>query len=162
VAAAGGLAGSLVVAPGRADAEFRLEVPLAELTLDEPELRGRLGAGFESEPSPEDVRATRERMLGEAVLDARRHPVASVSGRLRDGALAGPILELSVTLRGVSRRLEAAPRVESAGRGVEVSGELALRQTDFGITPFSALMGALTVRDEVTVRYRLRLVAVPD
>jgi hypothetical protein len=43
------------------------------------------------------------------------------------------------------------------------AGELRLRQSDFGITPFSVLGGALTVEDELRVRYRLlaRRVAGP-
>ena len=34
-----------------------------------------------------------------------------------------------------------------------MSGELALRQTDFGITPLSVAGGAIQVQDEVKLRF---------
>ena len=34
------------------------------------------------------------------------------------------------------------------------SGELPIKQTDLGLTPFSALLGALAVQDELRVRFR--------
>ncbi|MGH8275601.1 MAG: YceI family protein, partial [Steroidobacteraceae bacterium] len=36
-----------------------------------------------------------------------------------------------------------------------VSGEGPLRQSDLGLTPFTALMGALAVQDEMRVRFRI-------
>jgi len=45
--------------------------------------------------------------------------------------------------------------VESAPGRVLVSGDFRLRQSDFGITPYSVMRGALAVQDELTVRYRL-------
>ena len=38
---------------------------------------------------------------------------------------------------------------------VEASGEFPLRQTDLGLTPFSALLGALQVVDEMKIRFRI-------
>ena len=35
------------------------------------------------------------------------------------------------------------------------SGEVAIKQTELGLTPFSALLGALQVQDEMRVRIRL-------
>jgi hypothetical protein len=36
-----------------------------------------------------------------------------------------------------------------------VSGELPIKQTDLGLTPFSAMLGALQVQDELRVRFRI-------
>jgi len=33
------------------------------------------------------------------------------------------------------------------------SGELPLKQTDLGLTPFTAMLGALAVQDEMKVRF---------
>jgi hypothetical protein len=41
-----------------------------------------------------------------------------------------------------------------------VGGELSILQSDFGITPFSALGGTLQVGDELKLRYRIEAVAV--
>jgi hypothetical protein len=36
-----------------------------------------------------------------------------------------------------------------------VSGELPIKQSDLGLTPFSAMLGALQVQDEMRVRFRI-------
>jgi hypothetical protein len=38
---------------------------------------------------------------------------------------------------------------------MRVSGRLAFEQTDFGITPYSLLGGAIAVRNEVDLRFRI-------
>ena len=96
-------------------------------------------------------------MLGDGVLDAERFPDLTLVGRVDTGPPARPQLQMRVTLRGVERPLRAPANLEQSSRGYWVRGELTLRQTDFGITPFSALGGALTVEDVVDVRFRLLL-----
>ena len=44
---------------------------------------------------------------------------------------------------------------------VVVSGELPIKQTDLGLTPFSAMLGALQVQDEIRVKFQLSARAVP-
>jgi hypothetical protein len=39
--------------------------------------------------------------------------------------------------------------------GITASGELTLKQSDFGITPFSVLGGALAVQDQLELRFEL-------
>jgi len=46
-------------------------------------------------------------------------------------------------------------RYSLAAGTITVSGETPLRQSDIGLTPFSALLGALQVQDEMRVRFRL-------
>ena len=59
-----------------------------------------------------------------------------------------------LTLRGASRPVTFAGALDSRGR---VTGTLTLRQSDWGIAPYRALMGALKVRDEIEVRVDLGL-----
>jgi hypothetical protein len=44
---------------------------------------------------------------------------------------------------------------ESQDGQIVVSGEFPLKQSDLGLTPFSALLGALQVVDEMKVRFRV-------
>jgi len=44
---------------------------------------------------------------------------------------------------------------EQHGDTIIASGELALRQSELGITPYSAMLGALQVQDEMRVQFRL-------
>ena len=131
---------------GRAD----LYVPLERLTVDEPALREE--AGFDTKPSEADIAGTRGNML-DKVLETDRFPFARirVSGA---GAGAGTIV-VAITLHGTTRMLEVPVQVDHRGDEIDVSGHLALDQTDFGITPFSILGGAVQVRDRMELRFRI-------
>ena len=65
------------------------------------------------------------------------------------------VLEVAVTLHGVTRALQVPARFESAGEELGVSGRFSLNQSDFGITPFSILGGAIQVQDRVDLRFRI-------
>ena len=127
---------------GRADVAFRVD----QLTVDEPQLLR--DAGIATSPSPEAVEGTRANMLG-PVLDAQRYPVVTLHAEpAADGRL-----RVAVTLHGVARRLElpAAVRVDAAQ--MTASGTARLKQTDFGIVPFSVGAGLLAVQDELEVNF---------
>jgi polyisoprenoid-binding protein YceI len=138
------LAGYAAPSLGHADLAFRLD----EMTVDEPHLLR--DAGIATQPSPEAVAGTRSNMLG-PVLDAQRYPVVSLHVE-RPGDSG---LQVAVTLHGVTRRLDlpAAVRVDAAT--VVADGTARLKQTDFGIAPFSVGAGLLAVGDELEVRYRI-------
>lgn len=138
------LAGYAAPGLGRADLAFRLD----ELTVDEPHLLR--DAGIATQPSPEAVAGTRSNMLG-PVLDAQRYPVVNLHvERPGDGEL-----HVAVTLHGVTRRLDLPAVVQVDAATIVADGTARLKQTDFGITPFSVGAGLLAVGDELEVRYRI-------
>jgi polyisoprenoid-binding protein YceI len=140
------LAGQAAPGLGRADLSFRVD----QLTVDEPQLLR--DAGIDTRPSPQAVEGTRNNMLG-PVLDAQRYPVVTLHAeRLVDGN--GP-LRVAVTLHGVTRWLELPAAVQVDAHQVTAQGTARLKQTDFGITPFSVGGGLLAVDDELVVRYHI-------
>jgi polyisoprenoid-binding protein YceI len=66
----------------------------------------------------------------------------------------GGAIEGTLILNGVTRpvRLE----VSSPGDG-RYRGSTTIKQTDFGITPYSGFFGALKLRDEVTVEFEVTI-----
>jgi hypothetical protein len=142
VVASHALTGYAAPAMGRADVSFRLD----ELTVDEPPLLR--DAGIATSPSPEAVEGTRRNMLG-PVLDAQRYPVVTLHAELpADGRL-----RVAVTLHGTTRQLDLPAAVRVDEKQVTASGTAHLKQTDFGITPFSVGAGLLAVQDELEVRF---------
>jgi hypothetical protein len=87
----------------------------------------------------------------------RRLPVVFRSTAVRpEGGAARFVAEGELTIAG--RTEVVAVRLElTADRGVRAAARLA--QTRWGIRPFSALMGAIKVRDEVDVTIEARLPA---
>ncbi|TFW34843.1 YceI family protein [Massilia horti] len=129
---------------GRADVVFRAD----QLTVDEPELHREAGLG--TQPSPQAIEGTRANMLAH-VLDADRYPEIRLHAE-RTGA--GP-LRVAITLHGVTRWIELPATVHVDPAMVTASGSTRLKQTDFGITPFSVGAGLLSVRDEIEVDFKI-------
>ena len=123
------------------------------IIVDDPAARARAGTGFASEPDADAIAGTRRNMLGEKVLDAVSWPEVKVSARVADLAAAETAAQLYLNVRGVSRFFEVPVTSISGDGEFSVAGSLKLRQSDFGITPFAALGGALRVRDEIEVDF---------
>ena len=96
-----------------------------------------------------DRRSIREnivaKVLGTQAIAFRSERIDAGPGEL---AVAG-----SLSLHGRSRPVSFS-LAHDDGR---LTGGLILRQSDWGITPYRALMGALKVRDEVELRIAVRL-----
>ena len=138
------LAGHVLPAAGSADISFRVD----EMTVDEPQLLR--DAGIDKQPSPQAVEGTRTNMLG-PVLEAQRYPLVTLHAQQQaDGRL-----RVAVTLHGTTRWLALPATVRVDAQQVSASGTARLKQTDFGITPFSVGGGLLSVQDELEVRYEI-------
>ena len=109
----------------------------------------------------EDDLATVERQVqGPEVLDAARYPVIrytagrlSVSERGRQ-RLSGHI-EGELSLHGHTRGLEVPVTAQWNGQRLRATGEVAFRQSDFGIEPYSRFLGTVGVDDRVTVEFAI-------
>lgn len=88
-----------------------------------------------------------EKTMAEEVLELRRFPEASFAGRAT-AAGAGFVLTGELTLHGKTRPLTVTTRAVD-GRQV---AELALHQPDYGIKPYSAMLGTLKIRPELKLR----------
>jgi hypothetical protein len=151
----GDLQGRLDLADPLVGSRLALSFASAAMELDNPELRAEQGAGFESPLRPADIAATRRNLLGPALLDAAHHPRVQVRGQVLGGQPPSLNMQLTFQVRGHSSRLRLPLQVELDDGLLWAEGELELLQTDLGLTPFSLLMGALTVENRMLVKYRL-------
>ena len=145
VVASHDLRGYVAPSEGRADVLMRADT----LAVDEDGSRAEVG--FDTHPTADDIAGTRRNML--RILRADEHPfvVASVEGiRAVSGA---QVVRPTFTVAGVDRATEAPATIEMTGDSIRITGRTSIRQTDFGIRPFSILGGALQVDDAVPVRF---------
>jgi polyisoprenoid-binding protein YceI len=155
VVASRDLSGSVIFTPQVERGAFALRMPLGSLSVDEPELRRAAGEEF-SAPVPESARvSTRRNMLSAAVLEAERFPYLTIVSQKLEPAAGGALATVQITVRDATRVLTLPVRYEQKGTELLADGEFALRQTDLGLQPFSALLGALQVQDEMRVRFRV-------
>jgi hypothetical protein len=144
------------VAPGEGRAD--MYIALAQLIVDEPELRKE--AGFDTQPTESDIEGTRSNMLNH-VLEAEKFPFAVISVKNVDAKEKRATFAAAVTLHGVTRTLRVPAEIDAGAESIVVSGKVAFNQTDFGITPYSLLGGAIAVKDGLELRLRIRARRMP-
>lgn len=135
---------------GRAD----LSVPLDKLVVDEAALRAE--AGFNPQPTQDDIDGTRRNMLGK-VLEVARFPAALI--HITRSAESVNLLNVSITLHGTTRTFAVPADIQATLDGIVVTGNMHFNQSDFGIVPFSILNGAIQVQDRLDMRFRIVAVA---
>lgn len=124
---------------------FRLDA----LEIDPPAMRQGLGAAFASTVDDEARAGTRANLL--KALDAPAHPEVVVRTLQQLGEGPRRAVEAEITLHGVTRRQWFVTEVE----GRRARGEVVVRQSEFGIQPFTVLGGLLAVQDALVVQFRL-------
>lgn len=150
--------GEIYLHPQIGASGFRLEIPLQSLKVDPA--AARRDAGFEATVTDDDRAGTRSNMLGEDVLDADKYPMMTLRSIKVQGPDWYPRITVRVTLHGTSHDYAVPTAVVRGDGRLTAIGGLTLKQSDFGITPFSALAGALKVLDRLNVSFHL--VAAPD
>lgn len=143
-------------------ASLSLYVPVADFIVDDARARSEEGEDFSAEV-PEEARAgTRRNMLSGALLDAERFPVMTLTSvainRAADGNLAAT---LTIGVAGRESALVVPFTLQVLPQGLSAAGSVVVRQSDLGLTPFSAMLGALQVQDAITVRFKFVAVASP-
>ena len=63
-----------------------------------------------------------------------------------------------LTIRDKARHLPLQVTIDADGDALQVRGEVRFLQSSFGIKPYSALLGALKIKDTVRVSWALRCV----
>ena len=142
---------------GRSYVELR--VPVASFEIDRPDLRAEEGDEFPGEIPEQDIAGTRANMLGEKLLDAETYPEIRLFSRRVRGSLDALIVDAEVIIKDQSTAVSFPLTARREGERLIASGEVSLAQTSLGLEPFSALLGALTVRDEIDLKFRF--VAAP-
>lgn len=142
-------------ANGLSAARFDIELRLDELAIDDPRYRAGLGSAFASTPSAEDIEGTRKHMLGERNLQADQFPYAWIRAVTIAGEPPKLAARVEVELHGQTRDLWVPLDVQGLPEKLHVTGALVLRQSDFGIAPYSVFGGLLAVQDEIVVEFSL-------
>lgn len=135
-----------------------VEVRAASLRADEPAARRRLGV--ERDLSDSQRADVHKAMRGPEQLDVARYPmIRFVSTRIvseGDGKLQ---VSGRLTLHGVTRDVTFPATVALESGTLRGRATLSFLQSSFGYRPYSALLGAIRNKDEVTLH--VDLVASP-
>jgi polyisoprenoid-binding protein YceI len=86
-------------------------------------------------------------------LNAKRYPRITFEANAIDKTEEGYRLTGTLTIQATSREQVVDVRTEDQGANWWLSSETTVRQSDFGIKPYSQLLGALKVADYVVVSF---------
>jgi polyisoprenoid-binding protein YceI len=125
---------------------FHLRIQAASLTV-------------EDDISDKDRREI-ERAMNQQVLEVSRFPeivydAPAVSVEKIGDSLYTARLDGSLSLHGVTQRLPITTRIAVFGTMLRASGNFTLKQSDYGIKPFSFARGALKLKDEVKFGFEI-------
>jgi polyisoprenoid-binding protein YceI len=150
------LIGTIVLPDDPTQAHFEIVMPVAVLAVDEPDMRAQEGADFAADVSESARDGTRKNMLKPEVLDGERFPGVTMTSRSIVRSGDDYDVTFAVDLRGAQHVLRAPVHATVDGGRLTATGEFSFKQSDLGLTPFTALMGALAVQDEMRVKFRIR------
>jgi polyisoprenoid-binding protein YceI len=138
--------GTIVYDPANAAAS-RVEITVETRSLDV------LPSGADRKDGPRVEKAMREHVLHPdrfPTITFRSRSVAPIEGGLR---VTG-----NLTLAGQTHPVTVDVQLQAGARQLVAVGKFSIKQTDWGIEPYSAALGTIKVANEVT--FELRAVAV--
>ena len=156
VIAVHGLEGSVHWHPDPARCSVAVRFAVAQLGVDEPELRAAAGPDFTTVVNEAARAGTQHNLLGPRLLDAEHYPEITLVSEAVSGTAAEPRIALRVYVAGHDALLDVPVQLQRDASGLRASGELELRQTALGLTPFSVMLGALRVADTFFVHFDIR------
>ena len=139
---------------------FDIALPVNDLIVDDNDARGAEGSEFPLNVPESARQGTRHNMLSEALLDGETYPVIRLQSANVSGDTDAPHIVVHVTIKNQIHLYTLPVTVKLESTTLHVRGEFSIRQTDFGIKPYSVAMGALQVLDELKVKFDLQAEAV--
>ncbi len=149
------ISGTFYVPDAVEHSTFELHIPVAQLAIDEPDLRAKEGPDFPKDVPDSAREGTRRNMLSEALLNVAQYGEITLTSRHIDVTTPGTQLraDVQITVRGQTHTLSVPVTYSLSGDRLTADGDLPLKQSDLGLTPFTAALGALAVQDELRVRF---------
>jgi YceI-like domain len=153
--AVGEITGSVQLHTQPERSRFELHFPVEGLQVDPPALRAAAGDDFSSVVSDGARTGTRNNMLGAKLLDGANFARITLRSERVTIAPAGLLITTRVRVRDREKLIDVPVTWRRDGDVLTASGEFALKQTDLGLTPYSVMLGALRVADEMKVRFSI-------
>lgn len=114
--------------------------------------------GLEGETDAATRKKVNENMLGGEILAVQQYPEARLenatlksTGKASNRKLPEYLLEGDFTLHKTTRRIQARCDLEEKDGWHHVRGSFKILQSDYGIKPYSKMMGAVGVKDELII-----------
>jgi len=149
------LQGEIYLTDDLSNSSFEVRLPVTTMEVDLPRNRAEAGDDFPGELEPDAVNGTRANMLGDQQLDAEAWPEIIMRSRWVRGAAPDIVVQVEIAVRSHVHAIEIPMQVAVSGEQITATGRFQVNQIDLGMEPFSVMMGALKVRDELDIQFSL-------
>lgn len=132
----------------------QVDVRTQGLKADDPTLRKQ----YKLPPMPDsDKEQVETNMKGTGQLEVNQFPLMRFqSKKVTPGATPGQLtVQGELTLHGVTKTVSFPATISVEGSSLTGRAKLTLKQSDYGIAPFSIMMGAIRNQDEVILNLTL-------
>jgi polyisoprenoid-binding protein YceI len=126
-----------------------------EMEVDAPSL-----AVLDKKPSEEDKKKIFNSMHNEVLESAKYQKITFKSASVSDVKQTGNdaysfVVNGDLTLHGVTKRIAVPVAATVTPQDLRATGKYTLKQTDFGIKPYSAAGGTIKVKNEVVINFNI-------
>jgi polyisoprenoid-binding protein YceI len=133
-----------------------ISVPVNNLQVDNPNIRTL--AKLEGTLSDSMRKDVKKHMLSDVQLDAEKYPLISFKSTSCSKPENGQMLtnmKGNFTMHGKTNPVSVNVTVSETD-GLQLKGSFPIKATDYGITPYSAMFGAVGNKDEMTITFDLQ------
>lgn len=124
-------------------------VPAENLQVDEEAMRKRIG--YKGGISEGDRKKTRENMLKKDQIWVDKHPTISFRSTSVSSSEENTLdVQGELTLRGATRAVQLPMELVVEQKGTRIKGRLVVTHAEFGFKPYSAPLGALRNKENIT------------
>jgi len=149
------LAGIVELAENIGESTLRLEFPVTSLAVDQPDDRKAEGERFNKRISEKSIASTRRNMLGEKLLQGDTYPLIVIASSSVSGVMPDLNILTQTTVRDHMAEVAFPAHVVLTDPIITVTGSLQVSQDALGLGRFKAALGALRVKNELTIRYSI-------
>jgi polyisoprenoid-binding protein YceI len=146
----------LVIGVGRWNGTITLDADTpanssVSVTMEAGSLEVLSGTGGAKPLSDKDKKDILSNMQGK-ILHTDKHPqITFVSDNVEQNGPDRATVNGQLTVTGTTRPVRMELALEETGGAMRASGTISLKQTDFGIKPYTGLLGALKVKDVLEI-----------
>lgn len=134
---------------------FDIVMPVNDLIVDDPASRTAEGEDFPLNVTEDGRAGTKRNMLLPTALDGEHYPAIHLRSLNINGSRERPELTVQITIKDQRRAVRVPMQLRQAANSLRAVGQFDIKQTDFGLMPQSAMLGALLVQDQLTITFDL-------
>ena len=156
------ISGTVQVADDPLNSSFEFALDVAAFEVDNADERAEEGEEFEGEVPEKDIEGTRRNMLSEDLLNGEAFPTVRVRSQSIEGSLENATIVTTMTVKDTDMTVSVPATIVLSEDAFTARGEFEITHGALGLSQFTAMGGALSVRDLLVLKFEISGVPAAD